>query len=81
MGTEDTFHKYGIQITTDVFISLPDVYIPVTDTDIREKHILEVIRYMDALKEYYVQRHNKVTKIEDNERLWNSYCPGWGTKP
>ena len=80
-STKDTFYNYGVQITADVFISLPDVYIPVTDIGISEKHILEMIRYMDALKEYYFQRHNKVTKIEDNERLWNSYCPGWGTKP
>ena len=79
-GTEDTFHKYGFQIASDVFITLPDVYIPVTDIDISEKHILEVIRYMDALKEYYFQHHNKVTKVEDNERMWCSY-PGWGTKP
>ena len=76
---ENLFHKYGFQIASDTFISLPDVYIPVTDIYINEKYIFEVIRYMDALKEYYYQRHDKLTKIEDRERLWSTQCPGWGT--
>lgn len=79
-GSEDAFHKYGFQITADTFISLPDIYIPVTDTEISEKYILEAIRYMDALKEYYYQRHNELTKIKERERLWSTQCPGWGTK-
>ena len=85
-GVEDTFYQYGFQITTepDTFISLPDIYIPVTDIDINERYILEVIRFMDALKEYYHQRYDKLTKTEERKRMWstwNSHCPGWGTKP
>ena len=78
-STESTFYRYGFQITSDTFITLPDVYIPVTDIDINEKYILEVSRYMDALKDYYHQRHDKLIKIESREKLWNSQCPGWGT--
>ena len=81
-GTENTLHRYGFQITSDAFISLPDIYIPVTDIDINEKYILEVIRYMDALKDYYYKLHNEHTKIKEHKlswSTWNSQCPGWGT--
>jgi hypothetical protein len=82
MGTESTFHVYGFQITSDTFITLPDVYIPVTDIDIDEKYILEIIRYMDALKEYYYKLHNEPIKTGDHKLswgTWNNQCPGWGT--
>lgn len=81
-GSEDAFHRYGFQIDIFTFISLPDIYIPVTDTEISEKYILEAIRYMDALKEYYRQNRNERTKSEDHKwsrTTWNSVCPGWGT--
>lgn len=70
-GTEDTFHRYGFQIITApcIFISLPDIFIPEIDVDVDEKYILEVIRYMDSLKEYYHQRHVKLTNAEEHGLL------------
>lgn len=67
-GMENVFHRYGFQMTNDSFISLPDIYIPVTDIDINEKHTLEVIRYMDAIKEYYYQCHYKPNCIIDDKQ-------------
>ena len=58
----NTFHRYAIPITPNDSLTLPDVYIPVTDTNINEKYILDVIHYMDSLKGYYQhQYHNKRT--------------------
>ncbi len=71
-SAKDTFHRYGFRIASDIFITLPDVYIPVTDIDISEKHMLEVIRYMDALKEYYHQRYDESIKVStDSEQPVN----------
>lgn len=69
------FHRHGIHITTDgTFISLPDLYIPVTDTEISEKGVDETIHYMDALKEYYQRYYNENIK-EDESSILN--IPGW----
>lgn len=84
----NNFYRYGIQIATDnSFISLPDVYIPVTDTEISEKRITEMIQYMDSLKNYYQQCYNEFTEEEDesgyitipvcNDDEQVVHAPGW----
>ena len=74
-GTEDAFHRYGFQIITApcIFISLPDIFIPgIIDTmnvEKMHKDILDVFHYMDSLKEYYYQRHVKLTNAEEHGLL------------